>query len=104
MKDDLLRVVSCPLCRIFTDDEVVTKLHWPLNREDVPKSRFVIVDCKTCKVPMVVLNEHITEIQPKDWNNIMFRCKKLFGKNIRFRHNLHTIRDHIHIHIIKVIR
>ena len=101
MLDEPIRVVSCPLCRIFSHKEVITKLYWPESIEDIPKSEFVIVDCKSCKVPMVVLGEHITTINRETWGRILYRTKKIFGSRVTLRTKTRTIRDHWHAHVYK---
>lgn len=99
MIEDPIRVKNCPLCRIFTHKEVVTKLYWPNTIEEVPDSEFVIVDCKSCNIPMVVLGEHVTSLNKECWGRILYRTKNIFGKNIILRTKTRTIRDHWHAHI-----
>ena len=43
----------------------------------IQKAEFVIVDCKTCGVPMVVLGEHLTNINRECWGRILYRSKKV---------------------------
>lgn len=99
MVDNPIRIKGCPLCRIFTKKEILTKLHYPENIEDIPKSEFVIVDCKSCNKPMVVIGEHVTSITSECWGRILYRSKKIFGSNINLRTKTRTIRDHWHAHI-----
>jgi len=100
MKDESLHVVSCPLCRIFTHGEVKTKLYYPETLEEVPDAEFAIVDCMTCKVPMIVYSDHVTEITREAWGRILYRCRKLFGSTVRLRMKRHKIPDHAHWHVI----
>ena len=96
-----LRIVDCPLCRIFSHKEVITKLYWPERVEDIPDSEFVIVDCKSCKVPLIVLGEHLTDINRECWGRILYMTKKIFGKWVTLRLKTKTIRDHWHCHVYK---
>lgn len=100
MKDKPLRVVSCPLCRIFSHSEVRTKLYWPETIEKVPDAEFAIVDCETCKVPMVIISDHVVDITRECWGRILYRCRKLFGINMKLRTHMRKIRDHQHYHLI----
>lgn len=92
-------VDNCPLCEIFTKKNIKTKIYWPLDIEDVPKSEFVILECTNCKVPMVVLGEHVTSVSKECWGRILYRCRKLFGGGISLRTYQRTIKDHIHYHV-----
>jgi len=95
-----IRVKDCPLCEIFTNKHIITKLYWPENIEDIPRSEFVIVDCKTCKIPMVVYGEHVTSITKEAWGRILYVCKrKLFGGGITLRRNKIDCIDHISFYI-----
>ena len=94
-----LHVGDCPLCKIFTELDVKTKLYYPKIENIQDKDDFVIVDCLSCKVPMVVVSDHTTEIGKEQWGRILYRCKQLFGGTIRLRTNRRTIRDHWHAHV-----
>jgi len=94
-----IRVNGCPLCDIFLTKKVITKLYWPESIDEIPDSEFIIVDCKTCKVPMVVYGEHITTITREAWGRVLYRSRKLFGGGITLRTKARTIRDHWHSHI-----
>ena len=102
-KDKPLLVSSCPLCGIFLNPEenVKTKLYWPKSIEEIPESEFVILDCKTCKVPLVVYRNHVTEIAKDAWGRVLHRCRELFGNSMRLRTHMRTYRDHIHFHLIR---
>jgi len=97
--DEPLWVVDCPLCDIFINKSIRTKLYWPINPDDIKTSDFIIIECETCKVPMIVYRDHTTTISREDWGRILFKCKKLFGNNVNLRLRSRTVLDHWHAHI-----
>ncbi len=99
MKEKPLHVIDCPLCRIFSHGEVKTKLYWPNNPTDIPNSEFVIVDCETCKSPMVVVRDHVEDILSEQWGRILFKCRKIFGANMKLRCKPKKIFYHYHCHL-----
>ena len=101
MKDKPLWIVSCPLCRVFSHGEIKTKLYWPENPEDIRNSEFIIVDCMTCKIPMVIYRDHVSSILNEPWGRILYRCKKIFGEDVKLRCKAKSIKDHFHCHIVK---
>jgi len=100
MTDKILLVSGCPLCEIFLhpEENIKTKLYYPESTDKVSESEFVILDCKTCKVPMVVVKNHVTEIPKELWGKILRECRQLFGKGMRLRTHMRKIRDHAHFH------
>jgi ribosomal protein S27E len=100
--EEPLRVISCELCRIFTNKEVKTKLYWPENIDDLPKSEFAIVDCTTCHIPMVVYGDHVDTVSREAWGRILYRSKKIFGGGITLRTKPRRIFDHFHAHIVNI--
>jgi len=99
-KDKILHVKDCPLCEIFINNEPKTRLYWPENKEDIKNSEFIIVDCLTCKIPMVVYREHVTTITKEAWGRILYRSRRLFGGGISLRCKPRKIFDHYHCHIL----
>ena len=99
---DKLQVKGCPLCEIFTKKNVITKLYWPETIEEVPDAEFVIVNCKTCRIPMLVWNEHITSVTREGWGRILYRCRKIFGGNVTLKQHNRQIRDHLHYHLTSI--
>ena len=95
-------IIGCPLCNIFLDPEknIHTKLYHP-NIESVIYNDFIILDCDSCKIPMVVVRDHVTDISSDLWGRILYRCRKLFGENVRLRTTPRTITDHVHYHVLK---
>ena len=94
-----LRITNCPLCSIFDNKEIITKLHYPESVDNLEDEEFVIVDCKSCKVPMVVYGEHVMSVTREAWGRVLYRCRKVFGKNVKLKAHMRTCRDHIHWHI-----
>lgn len=103
MKDEPLWVKGCPLCEIFLNpvDNIHTKLHYPENISDIKDSEFVILNCDTCKLPMVIHKDHVTSITRESWGRLLYICKKTFGSRIKIRNSPKIISDHFHCHIIK---
>jgi len=99
MKDEPLLVSGCPLCDIYLKKEIITKMYWPLKVDDIPKSEFIIIECKSCKIPMVIYKDHTTSINREAWGRILYRCKTIFGNDITLRNKPRRIFDHFHAHI-----
>jgi len=100
--ENKLRVISCPLCLIFEKHQVKTKLHYPDKPEDIPKCDFVIVDCLSCRTPMVVWGEHVTSISKDQWGRLLYVCRKKFGNGIVLKQHNRVVKDHLHYHIEKI--
>ncbi len=73
--------MSCELC------ELKKLTHWYYTSE-----KWVVLDCLTCKVPMIVLREHRSTISEKEKNDII----KGFNK---IRWEMRKIKDHFHCHL-----
>jgi len=99
MADKGLHVDNCPLCMIFTKMDIKTRLYYPDKDKIQEEDDFVIVECLSCKEPMVVVSDHTTEIGREQWGRILYRCKQIFGDGIRLRTKRRTIRDHWHAHV-----
>ena len=69
---DQIRVKGCPLCEIFLTKNTKTKLYWPETIEEISDAEFIIVDCLTCNIPMVVYGEHVTTITREAWGRILY--------------------------------
>lgn len=94
-------VRNCPLCEIFLDpgSNIKTELYHPEFHE-VVFNDFIIIECNTCHIPMVVVRDHVTDISSELWGRILYRCRKMFGENMRLRTIQKKIHDHIHFHVI----
>jgi len=94
-------IKGCPLCDIFLEPKknIITKLYYP-SFDEIKSSEFVIVDCKTCKIPMVVIRDHVTDLSRSLWGRILYTSKKEFGYNMKLRYRPRTVKDHWHAHII----
>lgn len=99
MKDITFNVSDCPLCRIFTNKELLTKVYYLDSKGD-----FIILDCLSCKIPMVVIREHLTSVDKELWGRILYASRKLFGSSIILRLKTRTIHDHWHAHITHIIK
>ena len=94
-------IPGCPLCDIFLNpkENIKTKLHYQDNSK-ISESDFVILDCRSCKIPMVVVRDHVEEIQKELWGRILRECRYQFGYSSRLRCAPRTIKDHYHCHLI----
>ena len=87
---------SCGLCRLVRG-HVITKKYY---------SNFLItvVDCKTCQVPMVVLNRHSLDPNNIELAKMITKSveigDEMFGKGkYVVDRNQRCIKDHLHWHI-----
>lgn len=81
----------CELCNL----EEKTK--WYYQDKD-----FIICNCKTCKIPMIVSRDH-GQVGDSERNEAYFTglVKGVFhGKDFSFRKEQRKIKDHWHWHII----
>ena len=92
-------VIGCPLCEIYLSKNIYTKLHYPIL-EKVDEVDFVILDCATCKVPMVVIRDHVSEVSKELWGRILYQSKRMFG-NVQLRCESRLIKDHYHCHLVR---
>jgi hypothetical protein len=100
--DEPLQISGCELCDIFLKKNIKTKLYWPDSIDKIQNSEFVIVDCQTCKIPMLVYRDHVTTITREAWGRILYRCKEIFGSGITLRSKPRRIFDHFHCHIVNI--
>lgn len=84
-------VKTCPLCKL----EKKTK--WFYEDKD-----FVILECMTCRVPMVVTKKHTMKPSNKLVNKMVAKAKELFGENIGVRKTQRSVKDHWHWHFERV--
>ena len=90
---------KCELCNL----EKKTKWYF----ED---DKWIICDCLTCGIPMLIYKKHTMEIPAKDLSYIFHLLrynfddpKRLFGREfnkITFRMSQRKIKDHFHIHFM----
>ena len=79
--------MTCDLCTL----EKRTK--WYYDDDE-----FVIIDCKTCNIPMMVTKQHIMEPSPILLESMIKTAKNLFGEDITFRKKQRKIKSHWHWH------
>jgi len=99
-----VQVPGCPLCDMFIKLNIKTKLYYPEKDKIQDQDDFVIVECQTCHVPMVVVSDHTTEIGREQWGRILYRCRELFGNGIKLRTHRRYIKDHWHAHITSITK
>ena len=101
MEFDNILLPSCPLCQIFLNpkDNIYTKLHYP-EFDKVRESDFVILDCESCKTPLIVPRDHVTSINKELWGKILYQARRIFGKDIQLRTKPKKILDHHHLHLV----
>ena len=103
MNDNALLVSGCQLCELFLNpkENIKTRLYYPNTIDEIPECEFIVLECKTCKVPMIVIRDHVTDIPKELWGKILRECRILFGKGMRLRIRMRTCRDHWHAHHIR---
>ena len=80
---------NCPLC----ERESITKCYY----ED---EKIWIIDCDTCKIPMVVWKEHINKINSDKLSYIILMINRVFPRNkFQIDMNMRMIKDHFHLHL-----
>lgn len=84
---------NCPLCQLYNDPQnhLTTKLYYF-------DSEMIIVDCRTCGVPMAVYCQH-KAMAPDEARNRMVRDLVKINPAGRIDDNLSQIKDHYHIHL-----
>ena len=86
--------MSCDLCDLNT----IVHLY------DDSDPRFIIIDCMSCLVPMIVWRQsHTMSITPKDWAEMEIALRtvadKKFGKhNYYIDRQQRAVPDHLHWH------
>jgi len=62
-------------------------------------SEFIILECDTCHIPMIVWKYHGMNLTERKITYIKKLSEDLFGSQITFREEQRKIKDHWHIHI-----
>lgn len=88
---------ACPLCRLYENREITTMFYFE-------SAQVIIVDCKTCGVPMAVLKRHTDnpsreEIKEMYWALLNAVPKKYKGKHWQIDVHMRSIPDHLHYHL-----
>jgi len=60
---------------------------------------WVIIECITCKMPMIVYRQHTMEVSLDEVKRILIQAKLKFD-NVKIRFNQRKILDHFHIHLL----
>lgn len=85
--------MTCVLCDLVYDRDVKTELHWE-------NERFMIVECLTCRVPMLVFKEH------REWDagelQLAIKAATALFPSCSIRMQRRQILDHPHFHILPV--
>ena len=86
-----MALAECALCRLCSGLDRVTRVWY----EDPV---CVIVDCKSCRVPMVVLKRHVEVATCRESAHMIRVTKKLFpGGRIDFKKRSIPGHDHFHV-------
>ncbi len=80
--------MACELCLL----EKKTKWYFENNE-------FVILECDTCKIPMVVWKQHGANPPHEVLYDMQSKAKELFGINITFRMLMRKLPEHFHFHV-----
>ena len=82
---------ECPLCRLAAGRDRVSRVWY----ED---GFCVVVTCRSCGVPMVVLKRHTAEANCREVSRLLRVVMRLFpGRRVDFRRR--SIPDHYHLHV-----
>lgn len=85
--------MSCPLC---TPEK---KTQW----YDINSEYWYFFDCDSCKVPMAVLKRHSMDITDQEKQEL-YRIIETFFPGCHLRTRQRKIKDHLHYHIIRLVR
>ena len=93
-------VKGCSLCEIFLNPEknIKTKLYYP-EVDNISTSEFVIVDCLSCNSQCVYIRDHVSDISNELWGKVLYKCRMIFGNNIRLQKETKIVLDHWSAHI-----
>ena len=83
--------MSCELCDLVAGNRP-TKVYY----ED---EKILIVDCKTCKIPMGVWKEHKAQLSIEEREYLVRQMLFVLGQATDFREP-RSILDHYHLHFI----
>ena len=61
---------------------------------------FIICDCETCKIPMIITKEHVNYPEGINESYVHGLVKGVFKRKFRFRKEQRKVFDHWHWHII----
>ena len=92
---------GCPHCDMFLnpDKNITTHLYHP-DIDNVKYNDFAIFDCEPQEIPLVVVRDHVEEISSELWGRILFRCKKIFGNDMRLKIDNTNVLDHWSAYVI----
>jgi len=91
---------SCPLCRLYENREITTRFYFE-------NDQVILVDCKTCGVPMVVLKRHTDnpsreEIKEMYWALLNKVPENQQKAGWQIENLMRSIPNHPHYHLRKV--
>jgi len=82
---------NCELCDL-SRGHVITKKYY----ED---DKVIIVDCKSCEIPMLTLKDHRMDVSKKEKEEFTKLISRLFPES-KIRKQQKKIPDHFHWHIL----
>jgi len=87
----------CPLCDLYQKREIKTRFYFETDR-------FIVVDCQTCQVPMVVWKEHKPNLTYQEKNSMIIEVGKKMapyfeGKHFTWDDKMKQIPSHYHMHL-----
>lgn len=84
-------MAECELCRLCSGHDRTTTIY----HED---KVCVVVECRTCRVPMAVLKRHTPEANCREVAYLLRVCMRLFpGRRVDFKRR--SIPEHYHLHM-----
>ena len=91
-KQTEIKKYDCQLCDLVFSRRIKTKVYFE-------NDRIIIIECKTCKVPMAVLKFHMPEFEESDMALIYHWAtdRTLFnGRTLDY--HMKTCTEHAHVH------
>lgn len=101
-KDKGIHVIDCPLCNLFEDSVKDYKLLYPKESLIKIEDDFIIYYDDSIHTPVVVITDHTSSIGKEQWGRVLYRCRKLFGSNMRLRVEKRRLADHWHAYVEKI--
>ena len=99
-----IHVNGCPLCDLFVNSNIKTKLYYPKQSEIETEDDFIIIHSKELKSPVVIITDHTTDIGSEQWGRVLYRCRELFGKGITLHLKRRIVKDHWSAQITQITK
>jgi hypothetical protein len=82
---------GCPLCELFLQSSQRVTF---MDKTPMKECEFVILNNN-----LVVVRDHIDIISNSLWGSILYKCRELYGNDIRLKSKPKIVQDHWHSYI-----